>query len=89
MEGDKRLDTMAAASTTCRSITHEYILLGVYMLLWLIAAIEPVSRSTWLLENIPLFILFWTCVVVGLVQILMNVCKGCENRKCVMRTFRN
>jgi len=43
----------------------------------------------WLLDNIPLFILFWTCAVVGLLQILMKVCKGCENRKCIMCTIRN
>lgn len=43
----------------------------------------------WLWGNLPLFIFFWTCVAVGLVQILMKVCKGCGNRKCIMCSLRN
>jgi len=43
----------------------------------------------WLLDNIPLFILFWACVAIGLVQILWKVCKGCGNSKCIMCTLRN
>jgi len=43
----------------------------------------------WLLDSMPLFILFWACVAVGLVQITLKVCKGCGNQKCVMCSLRN
>ena len=43
----------------------------------------------WLLDNQPLFILFWICLAGGLVQILLRVCKGCGNQKCRMCKLRN
>ncbi len=43
----------------------------------------------WLLDNKPLFFLFWLSITGGLVQILLKVCKGCGNSKCIMCKLRN
>ena len=60
-----------------------------YMGLTLSIAVIVAFPQPWLLENIPLFILFWVCAAVGLVQIVLKVCNGCGNKKCVMCSLRN
>jgi len=60
-----------------------------YMGLTLAVVVLVAFPQPWLLDNIPLFILFWTCLVVGLAQILLKVRKGCGNSKCVICTLRN
>jgi hypothetical protein len=55
-----------------------------YLGLGLAVIVLVVFPQPWLLDNIPAFILFWACLVAGLVQILMKVCKGCGNQKCIM-----
>ncbi len=60
-----------------------------YVGLTLPAAILVAYPQPWLLENLTLLILFWACLAGGLVQILLKVCKGCGNRKCIMCHLRN
>jgi len=57
--------------------------------LMLPAAVLVAFPQPWLLDNKPLFALFWICLSGGLVQILLKVCKGCGNQKCVMCRLRN
>ncbi len=60
-----------------------------YVGLTLPVAVLVAFPQPWLLDNIPLFVLFWVCLVGGLVQILLRVCTGCENQKCIMCRLRN
>ena len=60
-----------------------------YMGLGLPVVVLVAFPQPWLLDNIPLFILFWFCLGGGLAQILTKVCKGCGNQKCVMCKLRN
>ena len=43
----------------------------------------------WLRDHTNLWIIFWLLVVLGLVEILIFVCRGCGNRHCPMCTLRN
>ncbi|MCP3954357.1 MAG: hypothetical protein GY697_19395, partial [Desulfobacterales bacterium] len=52
-------------------------------------AVLVVFPQPWLMENLLLLILFWACLAGGLVQILLRVCKGCGNSKCLMCHLRN
>lgn len=38
----------------------------------------------WLLQNITAMILFWLLVIFALVEILVFVCRQCENRGCLI-----
>jgi hypothetical protein len=38
----------------------------------------------WLYENILLFSVFWILSIVAGVQILLFVCKTCDNKKCIL-----
>jgi len=60
-----------------------------YVGLMLPAAVLVAFPQPWLLENMLLLILFWACLAGGLVQILLKVCKGCGNSKCLMCHLRN
>jgi hypothetical protein len=60
-----------------------------YVGLTLPVALLVAFPQPWLLENIPLLILFWASLAGGLVQILLRVCKGCGNSKCIMCHLRN
>lgn len=60
-----------------------------YMGMILAVIVLVAFPQPWLWDNIPLFILFWACAIIGLVQIIMKVCEGCGNQKCVMCTLRN
>ncbi len=59
-----------------------------YVGLTLPAAVLVAFPQPWLLENMLLLILFWVCLAGGLVQILLKVCKGCGNQKCIMCHLR-
>lgn len=39
----------------------------------------------WLIDNILLIVSFWSLVLVAVVDILLKVCKGCENKYCSIR----
>lgn len=39
----------------------------------------------WLVARLPLFLLFWACVVAAGVEIRSSVCRGCENIYCPVR----
>lgn len=43
----------------------------------------------WLAAHGTLILIFWLLVVLGLVEILIFVCRGCDNRKCPMCAIRN
>jgi len=60
-----------------------------YVGLMLPVAVLVAFPQPWLLENLPLLILFWGCLAGGLLQILLRVCTGCGNRKCIMCRLRN
>jgi len=60
-----------------------------YLGLLLPAAALIIFPQPWLVNNKPLFTLFWACLVGGVVQILLRVCKGCGNSKCIMCHLRN
>jgi len=60
-----------------------------YVGLTLPAAMLVAYPQPWLLENLTLLILFWACLAGGLLQILLRVCKGCGNSKCMMCHLRN
>jgi hypothetical protein len=60
-----------------------------YVGLTLPVAVLVAFPQPWLLENMLLLILFWACLAGGLVQILLRVCKGCGNQKCIMCRLRN
>jgi hypothetical protein len=70
-----------------RENTHYGIL--DYVGLMLPAALLVAFPQPWLLENVLLLILFWVCLAGGLLQILLKVCKGCGNQKCLMCHLRN
>lgn len=60
-----------------------------YVGLMLPVAMLVAFPQPWLLENLPLLILFWVCFASGLIQILLKVCQGCGNQKCLMGHLRN
>jgi len=60
-----------------------------YVGLALPAAALVAFPQPWLLDSKPLLALFWLCIVGGLVQILLRVCRGCGNQKCLMCKLRN
>ncbi len=60
-----------------------------YVGLTLPVALLVAFPQPWLLENLMMLILFWACLAGGLVQILLRVCKGCGNNKCIMCHLRN
>ncbi len=60
-----------------------------YMGLGLPMLVLVVFPQPWLLGITPLFMLFWACLAGGLVQILLRVCNGCGNRKCLLCRLRN
>lgn len=39
----------------------------------------------WLKNNILLLVSFWSLILVAVVDILLKVCKGCENENCRLR----
>jgi len=43
----------------------------------------------WLRHNLPALILFWLMMTAGSIDILLYVCKGCENKYCPMQLLRN
>ena len=36
----------------------------------------------WLIQNLPLFILYWSLLLIALIEITMLVCNNCKNDKC-------
>ena len=60
-----------------------------YAGLLLPAVVLVLFPQPWLRDNLTLLILFWLCLVGGVVQILLKVCKGCGNQARVMCKLRN
>jgi len=52
-------------------------------------AILVLFPQPWLRDKLTLLILFWLCLVGGVVQILLQVCRGCGNQKCILCKRRN
>jgi hypothetical protein len=59
--------------------------LGVMVPLILLVAVP----QPWLRHNLPAMILFWMLITTGGIEILLYVCKGCNNDRCPMRMIRN
>jgi hypothetical protein len=45
--------------------------------------------QTWLRHHLPAMILFWMLLAAGSIEILLYVCKGCNNDRCPMQLLRN
>ncbi len=59
--------------------------LGVIIPLVLWVAVPQV----WLRHHLPAMILFWMLLAAGGIEILLYVCKGCNNDRCPMQLLRN
>ncbi len=52
-----------------------------------IAAAAVVFPQLWLLKDIPLLIFYWAAVGLAAGEVLLFVCRGCENEKCPMKNI--
>ena len=43
----------------------------------------------WLSHNLTAMMLFWLLLAAGGIDILVHVCKGCDNHRCPIRMIRN
>lgn len=47
------------------------------------------APQIWLKNNVPLLIAFWLLAAVALLEIILRVCRGCENNYCPIRSKVN